>query len=208
MTAREKLKALDEEIAAAARRQDELRRAKATAVRAVNEKREALVARLAEDLDGCANTEQKGLAAAEKKASEPWDARVEAAGRIVAQARQRREAFIGANADRLLAEMAAPARDWPERARAALEQLEAVAVEYDHIGAPIERLAREAGRQLRVPDNPIDLRPVRQMLAADLHAPIPDQIHGIRISPLDDPDDEVRQMARARFIRDNEGRAA
>lgn len=194
----EKLKTLEAEIAAAEKRQRDLQAGKTAAVRAVQAAREALVTRLAEDLDGAATNEQRAVAAAEKKAAEQWDARVEAAGRIVTQARQRREAFIGANADRLLAEMAAPARDWPERARAALEQLQAVAVEYDQIGGPIERLAREAGRQLRVPDNPIDLRPIRQMLAADLHAPVPAEVHGIRIVPTDDPDDEVREAARAR----------
>jgi hypothetical protein len=185
-----------------------LRLGKEAAVRVVNEKREDLVRRFAQDLDGAAAAEQKALAAAERTANEPWDERVEAAAMTVAQARQKRLAYIQANLDRLLTEMAQPARDWPQRVREALDRLHAVAREYEQLGMPMERLAREVGRDARMPDNPLDVRAIRRMTTVELHAPVPAQAAGVKISVFDDPDDEIRETARARFIAENEGRAA
>ncbi len=157
MTALERLRELEENIARAGRRQRELREAKEIAVRDVAAKREALVGALAEDLDGsaAANTAQKALQVAEKRASEPWTEKAEAASRLVEKARQKRAAYINANIDALISEMSVPALDWPERARAALDALDEVAREYSLLGNPIEQLAREAGRPgVRVPINP------------------------------------------------------
>ncbi len=64
-----------------------------------------------------------------------------------------------------MAEMAQPALDWPERAQKALDELAAVATEYDRLGGPMERLAIEAGRQLRYPPNPLDARAIQRMAA-------------------------------------------
>ncbi len=98
----EKLRALEADIATAVTRQQQVRRDKESAVREVNAAREALVQRLAQDLDGSAATEQKALAAAERKAGEPWDARVEAAGRIIEEAWRKRGAYLTANVARVV----------------------------------------------------------------------------------------------------------
>ncbi len=155
--------------------QRELRDAKGAAARGVVKAHEALVSALESNLDGspAATAAEKALEKARKAANQPWDAKAEAAGRLATQARQKRGEFITVRIDDLIAEMAEPARTWPARAREALERLAAVAAEYDAIGGPIERLAREAGRDLRLPDNPLDTRQIRRQAASKLHAPIP-----------------------------------
>ncbi|MDP8909090.1 MAG: hypothetical protein M3N47_08220 [Chloroflexota bacterium] len=102
--------------------------------------------------------------------------------------------------------MTAPAVDWPERAHKALEAVYAVAREYDQIGGPMERLAREAGMTaIRVPISPLqryesDINRMRRM---ELHAPIPSTVAPAQIDPLDDPDDDdVRETARAAWFLD------
>lgn len=151
------------------------------------------------------------MTAAQRTAAEPWDQRIEAAGRIVEQARRKRGVFLTNNIDALLAEMSSPAVKWPERAREALEALYTVAREYDVIGGPIERLAQEAGLQaVRVPLNPLErfVSDLNRMRQVSLHAPVPATVTPAQIDPLDDPDDEVRETARARFVADDERRPA
>lgn len=64
-----------------------------------------------------------------------------------------------------MAEMSVPALAWPERARQALEALYEVAREYDELGLPIERLAREAGRaNTRIPVNPLPVADLKRSL--------------------------------------------
>ena len=209
MSALEALRALEADIAAASARQQQLRHAKEAAVRAVNERREALVTALESDLDGSAEATaaQKALEKAQKEADQPWDAKIEAAGRLVQQARTKRGVYLGANVDRLLQELAAPAVDWPERARTALEALYAVAEEYDHLSMPIERLAQEAGRPLRAPVNPLPVHDLRRMMrTTELHPPIPVEV--LRADSQDDPDRDAREAADARLVADNKRRAA
>lgn len=79
-----------------------------------------------------------------------------------------------------------------------------IAADYDRLGGPLERLAREAGRPLRYPDNPLSVKEVQRMAGASLHAPIPASVATARISRLDDPDDEIREVARARFVAEHE----
>jgi hypothetical protein len=159
MGALEKLRELEAGIAAASARQQQLRQAKETSVRAVQSRREALVTALESDLDGSpeATAAQKALEKAQKDADQPWDAKIEAAGRLVQQARAKRGVYIVNNSDSILGEMSAPAVQWPDRAREAMEALHAIAREYDEIGGPIERMAQEAGlTAVRVPPNPLE----------------------------------------------------
>ncbi len=203
MTAVERLRELEQAIADAETRQRQLRAGKEQAARDVAEARGALVAALERDLDASASQEQKALQAAEKRASEPWSEKIEAAGRLVAQAQRKRGEFIAARIDDLLAEMAAPAAAWPDRARQALDQLREVMDEYERIGMPLERLAREAGRQVRIPDNPLDRHLLTRQAGVALHAPLPAGVKPVQIDPLDDPDDAKREAARARFREQN-----
>ncbi len=132
MSALEQLRKLEANITAAEARQRDLRAGKEAAARDVGAARAALVSALEKDLDASATAERKALASAEKRASEPWTERMEAAGRLVAQAQRK------------------------------------------HGG---------------------------------LHPPIPAGVPAIRIEPTDDPDDDVREQARAWFS-EQPGKAA
>lgn len=208
MSAFEQLKALEGDIVAAGARQRELQQGKAAAVHAVREKDEALVRALEANLDGSpgASAAEKALHAARKRANEPWDARIEAAGRLVSQAQQRRSQFVAGNLNQLLEEMAEPAKGWPERARAALDELERVAVEYETIARPMEQLAREGGRpHLRAPDSALPLSAVRRLVSAELHPPVLTE-NGLRAPALAEV--SVSSNASARFVVDDERTAA
>lgn len=133
MSAVEQLKDLEREIVEAGARQRELQQGKSAAVHAVREKDEALVRALEANLDGSpgATVAEKALIAARKRAEEPWDARIEAAGRLVSQAQRRRSQFVAGNLAQLLDEMGAPAKG------------------LDGAGACGTRRAREGRRRIR-----------------------------------------------------------
>ncbi len=81
MSALERLRELEDNVKAAEARQRDLRCGKEEAARDVGAARAALVSALEKDLDASATAERKALTAAEKRASEPWTERIEAAGR-------------------------------------------------------------------------------------------------------------------------------
>ena len=84
----------------------------------------------------------------------------------MSRAQQRRSQFVAGDLNQALEEMTAPGKGWQERARAALDEFERVAVEYEHIARPMEQLAREGGRPvLRVPDSALSLHAVRRLVS-------------------------------------------